>query len=42
MGGSEEVGVQRDLELWWALRQLPMGTHERLNGFKLAGLCRMD
>lgn len=41
MGGSEEVGVQRDLELW-ELHQLPMGTHERLNGFKLAGLCRMD
>lgn len=42
MSGSEEVRVQCDLGVWWELSQLPTDIHERLNGFKLAALCRMD
>lgn len=38
-GGSGEEGGQRDLGLW---SRPPKGIHERLNGFKLAAVFRMD
>lgn len=37
-GRSGEGGGQQDLGLW---SRSPKGIHERLNGFKLAAVCRM-